>query len=67
MFNSFFGLEKPICISPNINMIGPVSKDETELKKQFIEKDKELFDWLEDALAKNEPVVYISLGSVAIW
>ena len=31
-----------------------------------MEKDKQLYDWLELALTEKQDVVYVSLGSIAI-
>ena len=53
MFNSYFGLDKPICIPPNIKMIGAINKDPTELMKLLQEKDMKLYQWLEDASASG--------------
>lgn len=67
MFNSFYGLDKPVCLPPNFNLIGPIDKQPTALMEQLKKKDLELFNWLEDALQKKENVVYISLGSICKW
>ena len=64
MFNSYFGLEKPICIPPNIKMIGPINKDPTELMEILQEKDMKLYQWLEDAKDQGQDVIYVSLGSI---
>lgn len=67
VFDSFFGIEKPLCLPPNIKLIGTINKEQSFLIEQLKEKNMELYEWLEDALSKKEDVVYISLGSIAIW
>ena len=67
MFNSFFGIEKPVCLPPNFKLIGPLDKPPAELRNQLKEKDMQLFNWLEDALDKGEDVVYITIGTMCKW
>ena len=67
MFNSFFGLEKPLCLPPNYRLTGPIGKPPAQLIESFKKKDMSMYEWMEDALAKNEPVVYVSLGSMCQW
>ena len=64
MINSFFGLEPPVCLPPNLVMTGPLSTQDAPYMERLQEKDKPLYDWLEDAAAKSEDVVLISLGSI---
>lgn len=65
--NSFFGLEEPRCLPPNVYLTGPLVKSQDNLLGLLKEKHIELYNWLEDAQAKNMPVVYISIGSLCVW
>ena len=47
-------------------MTGPLSRSPEKLMEE-LEKNKEIWDFLEDALAKKIPVVYLGLGSIAKW
>lgn len=67
MMNSFFGLEPATCLPPNIKLIGTIDKKPEALMENLKSKDLTLYNWLEDALAKNEDVVYVSLGSMCRW
>lgn len=64
MFNSYFGLERAVCIPPNIKMLGPINKEPSELMEILKEKDMKLYEWLEEAKTSQTPVIYISLGSI---
>lgn len=65
LFNSFWGLERPICLPPNVQLIGPLSHPQERLVEDLRAKDQELYDWLEEALAQNVPVAYVNMGSVS--
>jgi hypothetical protein len=65
LFNSFWGLERPICLPPNVQLIGPLSHPPEKLVEELKAKDPELFEWLEEALQKNIPVAYVNMGSVS--
>ena len=67
MFNSFFGLEKPVCLPPNFKLIGSLDKEPSDLIESLKQKDMNLYNWLEDALDKGEDVVYVTLGSICRW
>jgi hypothetical protein len=67
LFNSFWGIEKPISLPPTMHHIGPISPPTSNMLTKLKEKDPALFKWLEDAKSKNEDVVYISIGSIAFW
>lgn len=67
MINSYFGLEKPLCLPPNFKLIGNINKEPTQLVEALKQKDMDLYNWLEDAVTKNETVVYVSLGTVCQW
>lgn len=67
MFHSFFGLEKPVCLPPNVKLIGSIFNESSNMIKSLKEKDMNLYNWLEDALAKEEDVVFITFGSTARW
>lgn len=64
MVNSFWGYEKPVLLPPNVQLIGPLTKSNSPWMEMLKEKDEALFNWLEDAKAKGEDVVYITLGSI---
>ena len=49
-------------------MTGPNLKpDTTDYMANLKQKDKHIFDWLEDALQKNEKVIYVTIGSECQW
>jgi len=64
MITSYIGLEKATCIPPNFKLIGTIGRAPGEMMKLLKEKDIKLFEWLEEAHAKNIDVVYITLGSM---
>lgn len=66
-FHSFYGLEPATCLPPNIQLIGSIDKPPTALIEGLKKKNMDLYNWLEDALAKNEDVVYVSIGSICSW
>lgn len=52
--NSFIGLDLPQLIPPNIYMTGPLlNAAHSDPLAKLQEKDEDLFNWLEDAAAKN--------------
>jgi hypothetical protein len=67
MYQSFFGFEKSQPIPPNIVLTGPVSKPASDLLSVLEQKDKALFEWMNQAQAENKPIIYITLGSECVW
>ena len=67
MVNSFFGVDKPICLPPNLKFVGSIGKPANQLEDQLREMDPELFNFLEQAHNNNEFIVYVSLGSLIEW
>ena len=65
--NSFFGLEEPRPLPPNIHLTGPLVQPQGDLLKDLKEKHNKLYQWLEEAQANKQPVVYISIGSYCIY
>lgn len=49
--HSFWGLEKPSPIPPNIVMTGPLMRESTNLMERLQEKDPKLLAWLNEAQA----------------
>lgn len=47
--NSFWGLEEPSPIPPNVVMVGPLIREPTNLMERLEQKDPKLLDWLNDA------------------
>lgn len=67
MVNSFWGLDKPRLLPPNIHLTGPLTKSTAPYMELLKQKDIDLYNWLEDAVAKEEDVVVITLGSICKW
>ena len=67
LLHSFWGLEKPQALPPNLVMLGPISKPPTDLLVKLKEKDAVLSDWLDKAHENKEDVIYVSIGSEATW
>lgn len=68
MSNSFFGLDKPGLLPPNITFTGPlIDTDDNGIMERLQEKDPELYTWLEDAAEKGEKVFYLTIGSECLW
>lgn len=66
--NSFYGFDKSIHLPPNVYLTGPhLQKENEELKDLIYNLDRPLAQWLDDAHAKNEKVLYVSLGSELNW
>ena len=65
--NSFWGLEKAQAIAPNIILTGPLHRHPSDMLALLEKKNKDLFDWMNSALEKNIPIVYITLGSECRW
>lgn len=68
---TFFGFEKPMLLPPNVCLSGPVfNYDEggtQEMMDRLKEKDPDLFQWICDAEAKSESLIYITIGSECLW
>lgn len=60
--NSFFGMDDPAHRPPNVVMTGPLL-DVEQAPKNVSEVDSKLGEWLSRAEAKNQEVIYVSLGS----
>lgn len=67
MVNSFWGLDEPRCLPPNITLTGPLTRQSAPYMERLREKDTPLYNWLQDALEKKENVVVLTLGSVCKW
>ena len=68
MTSTFFGLEEPLQLPPNVHLTGPnINPSSADNMAILKEKDPRIFEWLEDAKEKGEKVVYISIGSEAYW
>ena len=61
---SYYGLDKAVCCPPNFKLIGSIGREPTELMRLLKEKDMKLYEWLQDAHAKKQDVIYITLGSM---
>jgi len=64
LFNSYIGLEKPSCLPSNFIFNGPLANYAGDLKQQLAKKDKELYEWVEDAKKQGITVIYMSIGTV---
>lgn len=64
---SFFGLEPAVSTAPNIVFTGPLFDPPTDLLPLLKQKDEKLSDWLDKALQDKQDVVYVSIGSEALW
>ena len=67
IINSFFGLEDPTCLPPNVKLIGPTSEPQDVLLGYLEKEEPEIFKWLEDASQKKQNVVFVSLTNFAKW
>ena len=65
--NTFWGLEQPQALPPNFVVSGPLYTAQENLIPQLIEKDKELYDWLQKTLDDKQDVIYISIGTEVQW
>lgn len=65
---SFWGFEQPTSLPPNFVLTGPMlTEDEATFQSQLREKNERLALWLDDALDKDETVMYVALGSEVVW
>lgn len=67
MLNSFFGLEKPTSIPPNIKLVGSMALSQDQKLAKLKEDEPQLFKWLQDAIQKKEDVVFVSLTHMTYW
>lgn len=67
LWNTYWGLEPACSIPPNYIITGPLNEPASNLLTKLKEKDSVLFDWMEKALADNQDVVYVSIGSLCKW
>lgn len=67
LINSFFGLDDPLLMPPNIIVTGPLANLGESGAEQLRKKDEQLYEFLELALKDKKPVIYLSLGTVATW
>lgn len=64
LMNSFWGLEPPALLPPNIRLTGPLNTcDQVDALKVLNSKHKELLSFLQDAMTDGKPVFYITLGT----
>lgn len=63
-FNSFWGIEKATCLPPNFRLVGSLNKPQNALLDRLMEKDKVLYDWLEEAQTLKMDVVLVSIGTI---
>eukprot|EP00746_Dinoflagellata_sp_MGD_P149848 gnl/MRDRNA2_/MRDRNA2_81837_c0_seq1.p1 gnl/MRDRNA2_/MRDRNA2_81837_c0~~gnl/MRDRNA2_/MRDRNA2_81837_c0_seq1.p1 ORF type:complete len:512 (-),score=106.44 gnl/MRDRNA2_/MRDRNA2_81837_c0_seq1:446-1981(-) len=64
LVHSFFGLEPPRDLPPNIKVVGPVAPSGEELGKRFQTDHPQLYEWLHATGAP--PAVMITTGSIAL-
>ena len=61
---SFWGFERPLHLPPNFILTGPLlsnnAPDQLELLRR---KALKLSEWLDEAELRQEPVIYISIGT----
>jgi len=66
--NSFWGIDTPMPIPPNIVMTGSLTKRGVATQLSALErKDPSLYAWMNDAQSKGEDIIYLSLGSMCSW
>ena len=64
MTSTFYGLEETYLLPPNIHLTGPNIKDDNaDHNRALQEKDPKIYEWLQDALEKNQKVIYLTIGS----
>ena len=65
---SFFGFDHATHIQPNLLLTGPImSADTSGLRERLERQNGDLAEWMNAALAANEPIIYITLGSEVHW
>jgi len=66
---TFWGLEDGTALPPNVIVTGPLydPPSTTDLIPALKAKDDKLYDWLEQARKDKVDVVYVSIGTEAIW
>ena len=63
ILNTFWGLEKAIALPPNFVVTGPLFTPPDKCLPVLMEKDRELYDWLQKAHDAGEDVIYVSIGT----
>lgn len=64
---SFWGFEQPHHTPPNIVLTGPLLADSSDYLERLHAKSPDLGQWLDNAQASGDPVMYITFGSECIW
>ena len=64
----FPGFDRALHIQPNLVQVGPIlDPDQTVPLGRLERANKELFDWMNEAQAAGEDIIYITLGSEVEW
>jgi hypothetical protein len=67
LLNSFWGYDAASSFAPNVVMTGPLNKPAKVMMEEFEKKDKECFDWMNEAEKDNVPVIVVTLGTEVVW
>ena len=63
MINSFWGLEPPALLPPNVRLTGPLSKSDQGISQKLLKSQHgELYRFMQGAAEEDRSVLYISLG-----
>lgn len=65
--NSYFGLDKPVALPPNVTLTGPLVKMDDSLLTDLAKKAPDIGKLLDDAQSAGEKVMVISLGTMLNW
>ena len=64
LINTFWGLEPPALLPPNIRLTGPLNTcDQINALQTLNRKHNELFRFMQQAMTEQKPVFYITLGA----
>jgi hypothetical protein len=65
--NSYFGIDKPIALPPNVTLTGPLVNGDADLSDDIAQKAPEISQFLNSAQESGHKVLLISLGTMLSW
>ena len=67
LVNSYFGIDKPIALPPNVTLTGPLVNGDADLSDDIAQKAPEISQFLNSAQESGHKVLLISLGTMLSW
>lgn len=64
----FPGFDRALHVQPNYVQVGPIlDPDLSQTLNRLERANKELFDWMNEAMQNGEDIIYVTMGSEVPW